>query len=265
MTARDRTVIVVVLILAALGGSWMFVISPKRDQAAKLGDQIKAAQAQLDSARTLLASNESARATFARSYSVLVRLGEAVPADDNVPSLIYQLQSAASAARVDFRDLTLNSATGGATPAPAPTPPPGTPGAAASASATQAAAAALPPGAAVGPAGFPAEPFTFTFRGNFFHLANFLGRVERFVVANNKGVAVSGRLMTLNGISLGPGPQGFPQIQASIAATTFIVPAAEGILNGASASAPAASSGQSVSTSAAPVSAPAATIASPVR
>jgi type II secretory pathway pseudopilin PulG len=268
MTARDRTVIIVVLVLVALGGSWLFVISPKRDQASKLGDQIKTAQSQLDSARTLLSSNESARATFARSYSVLVRLGEAVPADDNVPSLIYQLQSAATATRVDFRDLTLNPASGGAAPVSAPTPPPGTPGASGSAaavSATQAAAASLPPGAAVGPAGFPAEPFTFTFRGNFFRLSNFLGRVERFVVANNNGVSVSGRLMTLNGISLGPGPQGFPQIQASIAATTFIVPAAQGILNGASASAPAASGGQPVSTSAAPTGAPAAAITSPVR
>jgi type II secretory pathway pseudopilin PulG len=272
MTARDRTVVVVVAVVVALAASWLLLIGPKRSQASKLGEQIKAAQSQLDSARSSLASNQAARATFARNYSVLVRLGEAVPADDNVPSLIYQLQSAATAARVDFRDLTLNPAAAGS--APAPTPPPGTPGSAGSSSgssatsalATQAAAASLPPGAAVGPAGFPAEPFTFTFRGNFFHLADFLGRVERFVVANNKGVSVSGRLMTLNGISLGPGPKGFPQIQASIAATTFIVPAAQGILNGASATAPAPATGQSVSTtSAAPTTAPTAAITSPVR
>ena len=31
----------------------------------------------------------------ASAYTKMVRLGEAVPADDNVPSLIYQLQSAA--------------------------------------------------------------------------------------------------------------------------------------------------------------------------
>ena len=35
----------------------------------------------------------------------------------------------------------------------------------------------LPPGAVAGPAGFPIEPFTFTFQGSFFHLANFFGRL----------------------------------------------------------------------------------------
>ena len=46
-----------------------------------------------------------------------MKLGAAVPADDNVPSLIYQLQAAANASQVDFRDLSLTS-TGASTPAP---------------------------------------------------------------------------------------------------------------------------------------------------
>ena len=74
----------------------------------------------------------------------MVRLGEAVPTDDNTPSLIYQLQSAASAAHVDFRSLALS--TSGSTPAtPAST----------SSSASQASTAALPPGATVVAEGTP--------------------------------------------------------------------------------------------------------------
>ena len=119
----------------------------------------------------------------------------------------------------------------------------------------------------MGPAGFPIEPFTFTFQGNFFHLSDFLGRVQRFVVANNKGVSVTGRLMTLNAISLGPGPSGFPQISASIAATTYLIPPTQGLTNGASAAGPASpSTGQAVSTTAASPSAPAtAAVATPVK
>jgi hypothetical protein len=226
VTARDRRVIVVVVCLVAIVGSWLMVIQPKRGQASRLGGQVNAAQSKLDSDRSALAADQAARSSFASSYATLVKLGAAVPADDNVPSLIYQLQAAANSSKVDFRDLTLVPG-GSSTPAPA-TP----------ASATQAATVALPPGASVGPAGFPVEPFTFTFDGNFFHLANFLGRVERFVVASNKGVAVSGRLMTLNAISLGAGPKGFPQITASISANTYLIPAAQGLSAGATPAGP---------------------------
>jgi hypothetical protein len=251
MTARDRAVVMVVVSLVLVVGSWLMVIQPKRDQASKLGDQVKSEQAQLDSARQLVAAGEAARAAYSRNYTAVARLGEAVPPDDNVPSLIYQLQGAASAARVDFRSLALNPASGGS--------------AGASASASQAATAALPPGAAVGPAGFPTEPFTFSFRGNFFHLADFFKRLQAFVVATNKRVAVSGRLMTLNAISLGPAPQGFPAIQAAISATTYLVPASQGLLNGATPAAPSASTGVAASTTSSSVPASPAVVSAPVR
>ena len=61
------------------------------------------------------------------------------------------------------------------------------------------------------------------------------------VVASNKNVAVSGRLLTLNAISLGAAPAGFPQISASIAATAYLLPASQGVLAGATTAGPAAS------------------------
>jgi type II secretory pathway pseudopilin PulG len=240
VTGRDRMVIVIVAIAAAIIGSWLMVIQPKRSQASKLGDQVKSEQSQLVTAQAAVHDAEAAKSAFAGSYTAMARLGEAVPADDNVPSLIFQLQSAASATHVDFRDLTLSPGSSSAA------------GPAASASAAQAATAALPPGATVGPAGFPIEPFTFTFRGNFFHLSDFFGRVQRFVVASNKNVSVSGRLLTLNAISLGPGPAGFPQITASISATAYLVPASQGVLAGAT---PTGPSSTSVPTSGSPTAA----------
>jgi len=253
MTARDRKFLMIVAILAVIAASWLLVLGPKRSQASQLGAQVTAAQSQLDTAHAQVTAGEAARSTFASTYTTLARLGEAVPSDDNVPSLIYQVQSAADAARVDFRNLTLNAG-GAAAPAVA------------SPSAAQAATAALPPGATVGSAGFPVEPFTFTFRGNFFHLSDFLGRLERFVVAGNARVSVSGRLMSLNAISLGAGPSGFPQITASVSATTYLVPTAQGVLNGATPAGPAApASAQPVSGSSSPVPAAPATIAPPVK
>jgi hypothetical protein len=254
VTTRDRTILVVLGVAAVIAATWLLVVSPKRDQASKLGDQIKTEQAQLTTAQGQVAAGEAARQAYATSYTSLVRLGEAVPADDNVPSLIYQIQGAAHAARVDFRSLQLSGSSSASAPP------------ATSTGSTPTSTAPPPPGATAGPAGFPIEPFSFSFRGNFFHLANFLGRLEHFVSATNKRVSVSGRLMTLDAITLQAGPSGFPQIDASISATTFIVPAAQGLTNGATPASPApGSSTQQVSTPATSSPAPAAVVASPVR
>jgi Tfp pilus assembly protein PilO len=99
VTARDRIVIMVVLAVGAVVAGWMLVVSPKRDQAASLSTQISAQQSQLDTARSQLAAGESARAAFAGQYAQLAKLGEAVPPDDDVPSLIYQVQNAAQVPR----------------------------------------------------------------------------------------------------------------------------------------------------------------------
>ncbi len=267
MTTRDRTVIAIVCALVAVVGGWLLVIQPKRDQASKLGTEITAAQTQLATARAQVIAGEAARSSFSSNYTQLVRLGEAVPQDDNVPSLIYQLQGAASGARVDFRSLQL---TPGSPSGPAPAPTSGssatsTAGAAASTAGAAASTAALPPGVTVGPAGFPTELFTFIFKGNFFHLADFLKHVEHFVVATNNHISVSGRLMSLNAISFGPAtPEGFPHIQATISATTYLVPASQGLTAGATPLGPSASpSGQAVSTTAASSSAAPAAVATP--
>jgi type II secretory pathway pseudopilin PulG len=239
MTARDRAILAVVCVIAAAAAGWLLVVQPKRNQASQLGSQITTAQQQLAGARAQVAAAQLARNSFSSSYTVLARLGEAVPADDDVPSLIYQIQNAATGAGVDFRSLTLNpGGASGTTPTTTTS----------SASAAQAVTAVLPPGATVGPAGLPIEPFTFTFRGSFFHLADFFGRLQQFVTVSNKSLFVRGRLMTLNAISLSSGPAGFPQIVASVSATTYLVPASQGVMNGATPTGPSSSSTVGVST-----------------
>jgi type II secretory pathway pseudopilin PulG len=251
MSTRDRTILAVVCLVAAVVGPWLLVISPKRDQAKKLEASISHVQSQLSGVQAQLAQGERARAAFASSYTTMVRLGEAVPTDDNTPSLIYQLQSAAKKSGVQFQSLTFNAGQGGSSSSSTPS--------------SSTSPGVLPPGATVGPAGFPVEPFTFTFGGNFFHLANFVGRVQRFVTQTNQKLLVSGRLMSLNGITLAPSPNGFPEITATIAATTYLLPASEGLLNGATPAGPATSSTQTVSNPSPSSSAPPAVVISPVR
>lgn len=254
MSVRDRTILAVIGLVAAVLAPWILVIQPKRDQAAKLQRQINAEQSQLNGVRAQLAQGTAAKAAFATSYATLVRLGEAVPTDDNTPSLIYELQSAAHGSKVNFLGLTFNAGAGGSS-----APPPSS-----SSSSSQVSTATLPPGAVIGPAGFPIEPFTFTFQGSFFNLGSFVGRLQKFVTANNQNVSVSGRLMTLNAITLGPGAAGFPQIQATISANTYLLPSSQGLLNGATPAGPSSSSTQTVSNKGSSSSAaPAAVVTAP--
>jgi len=258
MTLRDRVMILGLVLAALAAAGWFLVLSPTREEAASLGSQLDALHQTLASAQSDLASGAQARREYAHDYATVARLGAAVPDDDGVASLLVQVQQAASASHVDFRTLKVGQGSGASTPPP-PAPASGGP-----AAATQASTATLPPGAAVGAAGFPTMPFAFSFTGNFFHLSDFIGRLERFLVVRNRQLSVSGRFMTIDGIGLDAAPQGFPHIAASVAATTYLLPASQGLTNGATPSGPAGATatpaGAAGGAGASPSSIPAATV-----
>ncbi|HZV75714.1 MAG TPA: hypothetical protein VFF79_18545 [Conexibacter sp.] len=263
MTMRDRAMVLVLAIAALVAAGWFLVLSPMRDEAGSLGAQIDTQRQARDSALSELAAGVQARQRYARDYATVARLGAAIPDDDNVASLLVQVQNAASASGIDFRSLKTGQGSGAAAPAP---PPPAAAGA--PAAATQATTAILPPGAAVGTAGFPTMPFAFAFTGDFFRMSDFIGRLERFLVVRDSALSVSGRFMTIDGIALTAAPQGFPRIQASVAATTYLLPASQGLTNGAGAGGPAATPASNVgaiSPNGAPSSVPAATVTPVVR
>ena len=237
LSPRDRTILGVVVLVVAVAAAWLLVIQPKRSELSKLQHQVSSAQSQLATAQQSLVAGQSARSQFGASYASMVRLGEAVPTDDNVGSLIYQLQSAANGTGVDFRSLSLAPSSGSSAPPPS-----------SSAGSSQSGQNSLPPGVTVGSAGFPVEPFSFSFRGSFFHLADFFARLQRFVTPTQRGVLVRGRLLSLNSINLGPGTGGFPQIDATVSATAYLLPASQGLTAGATPLGPGASPAPTPST-----------------
>lgn len=269
MTGRDRIVVMVVAAVALLGAFYFLAVSPKRAEVKAVDVKIAASQKRLDAARASVAEAQQAKRDYDTDYAAVARLGKAVPLDDNMPSLIYQLQSASNNAKVDFRSLKLNST--GVAPAAAPVAPAataaagtatgtskdsGAAGASGSSSsssssstatpaatpapATQLAAAALPPGASVGSAGFPTMPFTFIFDGSFFDMEHMLRDVNRFITVDGKSVSVRGRLLSIDGFSLEASPSGFPSVTATLAATTYLLPADQGLTAGATPTGPAA-------------------------
>jgi len=100
MTARDRMVLSVVVAVPALAAFWFLLLSPKRDEAKSLDGQIGTTQSQLSSAQASIAQSQVAARSYPSSYATLARLGKAVPTDPQVPSLIYELNSAAQSQTV---------------------------------------------------------------------------------------------------------------------------------------------------------------------
>ncbi len=223
----SRTLIVGALAAVGLVAAfWFLALAPKREESARLQGEIDTTRAAVTQVRTQIATLETAERSYATNYASIARLGKAVPADDDVRSLIVQLDAVAKRSAVEFHSIELDDS--GAAPA-----------ATGSATASQAVAATLPPGAKVGPAGLPTMPFSFRFDGSFFTLADFFARLKRFVKARDDQVAVTGRLLAVDGFTLEPGTTGFPAVKASVGATAYLVPKEEGATGGATPAGPA--------------------------
>jgi hypothetical protein len=229
MRGRDRTVAMVLVVLAIVGAGWIMVVSPKRKEASKLGSEVATAQAQLTSAQSTLANARQAETQYASAYSAIVGLGKAVPATQEVPSLIYQLERASNSKKVEFASITANAT--------------GTAGASGSSSSSS---SSSPAAAAAASAGFSQMPFTFVFNGNFFNLEHLFQQLNRYTTRTASGaLQVSGRLLTIQSVKLAPlttgsaGQTSKGALSGTITAAAYVLPASQGLTAGASPAGPA--------------------------
>jgi len=197
--------ILLVLVVAVLagGGYWKMVLAPKRAEAADLAERVLVAEAQIAQSQALVSTYRGAQKDYKANYETVVRLGKAVPTDDDTRSLLVQLDASAKRAGADFDSINLNG--GGSSPAD-PT-----------------ATAAAAPGA-VNAGTFSAMPFSFAFTGTFASLGDFFARLERFVTLKNESIAVSGRLVRIESLTLAPAEKGWPGLAATVGASAYIVP-----------------------------------------
>lgn len=229
-------VIVAMLLVAGLAAAfWILALSPKRDEASKLDLKVEQLETSLSQHEAEIATSEEARRQFPTDYEHLVVLGKAVPSDDETPSLLVQLNHIANKADVRFQTLSLESGSEATAEASSLTTPSGEP-----VSATEATASLLPLGASVGPAGLAVMPYQLTFTGSFFRIADFIEGLDALVKTTNEKVGVDGRLITVNGFSLGEdGEAKFPALQANFSVTTYVTPPSQGTTAGASPEGPA--------------------------
>lgn len=273
MKASDRTLLITLALVGLIAAFWFVVLSPKRDEATQLQDDVERLESSISQHQQQIALAREARHGFPSDYRKVVTLGKAVPEDDDTASLFAQLSGVAKRAEVEFRSLRLSEAAAESAPA-APPPPTAEEGSAAGeeatpaesatstapAPATETAAATLPIGATVGPAGLPVMPYELQFRGNFFHLADLFQGLDGFVSTKGDRVRVLGRLTTIDGFSLSRDVQrGFPSLIADLALTTYITPAEQGLTGGATLAGPAAATEPGATPASSTQSAPSAT------
>jgi hypothetical protein len=202
VTKRDRITLCVLAAVAVIAAGWMLAIKPKREEAATLADQAAQAQQRRDAALASLANAKQARADFAEAQIGIARLGKAVPGDEDVATLVFQLERSARSAGIDFRKVALSQNGASQTPAGG-------------------AGTDQPQGSDV-----EKVPFTLTFEGDFFSLRKFIDHAHSFTrMRDGKYVSVRGRLLSIEGVGLVAAEDGFPRLKAQIAAVAYKAPA----------------------------------------
>jgi Tfp pilus assembly protein PilO len=237
VSAQNRIVAGGVALVALIAAFWFLLLAPKRADISAANAQIAQVEARRDAARTSAQQAERDRAGYVRDYQVVARLGKAVPADDDIASLVYQLETIARANDIDFRTVKL-TASAAATPATTPSnaaaagtndkkPAGADETSTATATVAPPVVAQPPPGAVVGEAGLVTVPFTLTFDGDYMKLQRLLKAINALAKNDKSQIKVQGRLLTVDGFSLAAGPDGFPQLKATVSATAYLAPSAD--------------------------------------
>jgi len=189
---------------------------------------VSAANTELASASSQLANARQAQASYASAYASILKLGKAVPAQDEVPALIYQLAQASHRRGVNFASIVAGTGSAPAAGASAASPASAGAGAAATSSAA---------------AGFSQLPFTFTFEGTFADLYRLFSQLNAATVRTaSGGLQVSGRLLTIQSAKLAPVPSSGTKpsgrLTGTVTATAYVLGGGQSVAGGATASSP---------------------------
>ena len=271
ISERDKKILMIIVPLAVVLVYWFMLLAPKREAASTAEATLQTEQATLAEAEANADTVSAAKANFARDYAAVVALGKAIPSSVDMPSLLIQLEQAARGTGIELDGVTAgerepmeeSAPTDTAAPtgptAPSGQPPQSAPGAAAAtaqsaadeASAGNTASDPSMPGTATTPAAGGTAPapaaletvsLEFKFEGEFFSLADFFHRLKRFVYVAGDKVRVRGRLMTIDGVEYEADPDTFPLLTATVRATVYLSPKAEGVTAGATPTGPQATS-----------------------
>jgi Tfp pilus assembly protein PilO len=197
MTQRDRLLVSGLVFLVLAGAMWVMLVSPKRQEASKLDQQIVTAQFDLDAANQQNAAAAAARRNYGLDLTAVKALKEALPDDDQTAQLLYQLNAAAGDSNVKLQSISPGAVGGTSNVAPSPS--------------------AVPL-----PAGVVEMSLDLEFQGSFTDLQRFLARLQRATIVDGDAVKVNGRLLSVKGVTLQTDDSEQGGVSAKVVAAAYV-------------------------------------------
>lgn len=106
LSDRDRKLALIIVPIVVLVAYWFLLFSPKREEAATAASDLSVQTERRDSAKATVDQAASSKTDFAADYGEIVRLGKAIPAQVDMPSLMLQLNGAAEGTGIKFTGIT---------------------------------------------------------------------------------------------------------------------------------------------------------------
>jgi hypothetical protein len=156
---RDKKLIAAIVPAVLILAYWFVALAPKRHEASDAGSALTEARQKRDDAAARAGELTQAKLNYATDYETVVRLGKAIPASVDMPSLLLQLDRAARGTGIDFTKIQAGarqtaagtgSASGGAGAPASGGPPAPAGGASSGASSSASPGTGTPPAAAGG-------------------------------------------------------------------------------------------------------------------
>ena len=152
MKRRTIYLLAVVALIAVVLVGWFLLISPLRTKIAETDAQVQAQQKNLITARAKLARMEQTRQEADKNQGRLIELYKMVPSQDELPSLLLQVQDLATESGIEVMSISPSKGTAGA--------------------------------------GFQAITLGLQFNGTYFDVNDFIYRIEQLVAGPGRLLAV---------------------------------------------------------------------------
>jgi Tfp pilus assembly protein PilO len=186
MTIRKRDIIILAAIglLAILVLWYFFLISPKRSEISEINEQAEVEQETYDRNTARLIKLDQERDAAIEAQGDILKLDKLVPGDEQMPSLIVELQKSASDSGIEFVKIEPNLPTPGA--------------------------------------GATIIPIEMKFEGRFFDVNEFLYRVENYARLEGSEVNVSGRFLSVVELKMEEGEfDGWPDVAVTLGINAY--------------------------------------------
>jgi Tfp pilus assembly protein PilO len=210
MSRKVRMILMAFGLVAFAAVVWFFVLSPIRADITVTEAAIEDVQSRLSVAESTLGQAETTRAEGRRNQARLLELAKMIPASDELPSLLLQIQDLADQSGIDFISIT--------------------PGEASEVEGVE----------------FPILPLDLTFTGTFFDLSDFVYRAEQMVAGPGRLLAIKSINLSLSSSAQPASASVSPDLDVSLSLLAFVLsPAGTG---GSGAAAEPATTGGTSST-----------------